>query len=188
MKLSHLILGSLIALLSFVANHAQAKNNDDLPPSIIVPVKDAKVIAISELWPGDRAKVDEILERSHLYSLERPVNNVFAVVRDGRVEFNRRSDIKTLSDSMLLTLAQLRICDSNVFGECVIYDRNRDDDLHVFVIGSRMYEDGTVEFVQSTYDTRLTRATDGFLYGLAVHMKKYVKSKRVIFTRATRRL
>lgn len=187
MKMSHLILGSLIALASFYANHAQAKSYD-LPLPVLEYKNGTKVIAINHLLPDHEGIINEILMRSHLGAGDRPQENVFSVVRNGRVEFNSRKDLKTLSEPVLLTLASTRICDINVFGECVIYNRNSNDDLHILVIGSRMYHDGTVEFIQSTFNSRITRATDGFLYRLAVELKDDVRSPRVIFTRANHSL
>ncbi len=189
MKMSHLLLGSLIAAVSFFATHAQAKQR--LPAPIEEPIKGAKIIAISDLYNNSRnleevgQVVDEVLLRSHLSQQSRPQTNIFSVVRNGVVEFNERADVKTLSKAMIIYLAQTRICDINVFGECVIYDRRANDDLHVFVIGSQMWPDGTHEFIQSTFDTRLTRESSGLLWRLVNGVQKSIKERKVLFTRST---
>lgn len=191
MKLSHLIVGCLIALVSFLANHAEAKK---LPTPIEAPVKGAKIIAIADLYNHGRDLeaighvVDEVLLRSHLSEQSRPQTNVFSIVRNGIIEFNGRADTKTLSKSMILFLSTTRICDINVFGECVIYDRRANDDLHVFVIGSQMYQDGTVEFIQSTFDSHITRESSGILWRLVNNMQRSVKDRKVLFTRSTQYL
>jgi hypothetical protein len=184
MKLSQLILGCFIALAGFATVPAHAENRD--LPLPIETVKGTKILSINDLDHWEKGLVERILMRSDFNSHSRPALDVIAVVADGKVHFRERTDLKALSKSMLVYLSSTRMCDLALYGECVVYDKRSNDDLHVLVIGTQILRDGSVEVLQSSFNSRVGRGTSASLYSLAERLRDAVDLRSAIFTRAPR--
>ena len=110
---------------------------------------------------------------------------VIAMIDHGRVRMidDNHVQLRAYSKGVLQYMADTRMCDHDMFGDCLVFERTENDDKVVTRIGTQVQPDGSVAVSLGRFLVYGHGSNND--QGLVKRLDARVKDKSVIYTRAT---